>query len=85
VLPGTIPTNINRQVQAGEGVTESIVGAAPLKKLGDCEDIAAAVTYLASDERSGLRGTLFVVAALTWLVDQGMIMLGVESAGVEEL
>ena len=47
VLPGTIPTDINRDILAGVGVTDAIVAATPLKSLGTCEDIASAVLYMA--------------------------------------
>jgi len=61
VLPGTIPTDINEDILAGPGVTDSIIDATPLKSLGDCDDIASATLYLASDEAKWITGTLMVV------------------------
>jgi NAD(P)-dependent dehydrogenase (short-subunit alcohol dehydrogenase family) len=61
VLPGTIPTDINRDVLAAPGVTDAIINATPLKSLGTCEDIASAVLYLAGDQARWVTGTLLVV------------------------
>jgi NAD(P)-dependent dehydrogenase (short-subunit alcohol dehydrogenase family) len=61
VLPGTIPTDINEDVLARPGVTEGIIEATPLKALGRCDDIAAAVLYLAGDQARWITGTLLVV------------------------
>ena len=61
VLPGTIPTDINRDVLAGPGVTDAIVSATPLKSLGGCDDVAAATLYLAGDEAKWVTGALLVV------------------------
>ncbi len=61
VLPGTVPTDINRDVLATPGVSEAIVEATPLKSLGAPQDIAAAVLYLAGDEAKWVTGTLLVV------------------------
>jgi NAD(P)-dependent dehydrogenase (short-subunit alcohol dehydrogenase family) len=61
VLPGTIPTDINRDVLAGEGVTDAILAATPLKSFGEPQDVATAVLYLASDEAKWVTGTLMVV------------------------
>jgi len=61
VLPGTIPTDINEDVLARPGVTESIVQHTPLKCLGECRDIAGATLFLAGDEAKWITGTLMVV------------------------
>jgi len=61
VLPGTIPTDINENILAGDGVTDSIIDATPLKSLGDCNDIASAALYLASQEAKWVTGSLMVV------------------------
>ena len=61
VLPGTVPTDINRDVLAEPGVAESIVEATPLKRLGDTSDVSSAVLYLAGPEASWITGSLFVV------------------------
>ena len=61
VLPGTIPTDINENILAGDGVTQSIIDATPLKTLGDCDDIASATLYLAGTDAKWITGTLLVV------------------------
>jgi L-rhamnose 1-dehydrogenase len=61
VLPGTIPTDINRDVLAAPGVADAIINATPLKSLGEPKDIAAAVLYLASEDAKWVTGTLLVV------------------------
>ena len=61
VLPGTIETDINRNVLAQEGVTRSIVEATPLGRLGLVDDVAHAVVYLMSDESAWVTGALLAV------------------------
>ncbi len=61
VLPGTIPTDINRDVLAEPGVADGIIEKTPLKSLGDCRDISSAVLFLASDEAKWITGALLVV------------------------
>lgn len=61
VLPGTIETDINREILAGDGVEEAIVRATPLKRLGDPAHIAEAVIYFASDASGWTTGALLAV------------------------
>lgn len=61
VLPGTIETDINRDILAGEGVARSIVAATPLGRLGDVDDVAHAVVYFMSDESRWVTGALLAV------------------------
>jgi len=61
VLPGTIETDINRDILAQPGATESIVDATPLKSLGLPEHIAEAVIYFASDQSGWTTGALLPV------------------------
>ena len=61
ILPGTIETDLNREVLADEAVRTGIVEATPLKRLGSGEDVAALVVYLMSDESSWVTGTLLPV------------------------
>jgi NAD(P)-dependent dehydrogenase (short-subunit alcohol dehydrogenase family) len=61
VLPGTIPTDINEDILAGDGVTDAIIDMTPLKSLGRPDDVAHATLYLASDEAKWITGTLLVV------------------------
>lgn len=61
VLPGTIETDINRDILNQPGARDSIVEATPLRSLGEPEDIAGAVVLLASDESKWTTGTFIVV------------------------
>lgn len=61
VLPGTIETDINRDILARDGVAASIAAATPLGRLGDVDDIAHAVVYFMSDESRWVTGTLLAV------------------------
>jgi NAD(P)-dependent dehydrogenase (short-subunit alcohol dehydrogenase family) len=61
VLPGTIRTDINRDVLADERVVRSITQATPLGSLGDVDDVAHAVVYFMSDESRWVTGALLAV------------------------
>lgn len=61
VLPGTIETDINRDMLADEGVARSIVEATPLGCLGDVDDVAHAVVYFMSDESRWVTGALLAI------------------------
>ena len=61
VLPGTIATDINREILAQPGATEAIIEATPLKSLGLPQHVAEAVIYLASDEAGWTTGALLPV------------------------
>lgn len=61
VLPGTVPTDINRDVLSQPGATKSIEDRTPLKSLGRPEDVAAAVLYLAGEDAQWVTGSLLVV------------------------
>jgi NAD(P)-dependent dehydrogenase (short-subunit alcohol dehydrogenase family) len=61
VLPGTIETDINREVLAPEGAVEAITGLTPLGSLGDVDDVGQAVVFLLSDEAAWVTGALLAV------------------------
>jgi NAD(P)-dependent dehydrogenase (short-subunit alcohol dehydrogenase family) len=61
VLPGTIRTDINRDILADERVVRSITQATPLGSLGDVDDVAHAVVYFMSDESRWVTGALLAV------------------------
>ena len=61
ILPGTIETDINREVLRGEGVRRGIELATPLNRLGDVDDIAYATVYFMSDESRWVTGSLLVI------------------------
>jgi NAD(P)-dependent dehydrogenase (short-subunit alcohol dehydrogenase family) len=61
VLPGTIETDINREVLAAAGAIEAITDITPLGCLGDVDDIGQAAVYFMSDEAKWVTGTLLAV------------------------
>ena len=61
VLPGTIKTDINRDILADERVVRSITQATPLGSLGTVDDVAHAVVYFMSDESRWVTGALLAV------------------------
>jgi NAD(P)-dependent dehydrogenase (short-subunit alcohol dehydrogenase family) len=62
VLPGTVLTDMNRdRLTADTKLREAIVGATPLGRLGNPEDILGAVLYLASDEAPWTTGAILPV------------------------
>lgn len=61
VAPGTIETDINRQMLKDPQYRAEKTALVPIGRLGVPEDIAAAVNYLASDEASFVTGSTIVV------------------------
>jgi NAD(P)-dependent dehydrogenase (short-subunit alcohol dehydrogenase family) len=60
VAPGLIKTDFARALWEGEGA-ERVAKAYPLKRLGEPEDVAAAVAYLASEASSWVTGQTLVL------------------------
>jgi 3-oxoacyl-[acyl-carrier protein] reductase len=67
VAPGPIATELFSQANpSGSPKTETILKSVPLGRMGQPEDVANAVTFLASDEAGFITGqTLFVCGGLT--------------------
>ena len=59
VAPGFIDTEMARAVPAK--VLERMVGATPVRRLGDVRDVANAYVFLASDQASYINGTVLSV------------------------
>ncbi len=59
VAPGLIDTDMTKGIS--EGAHEEWVAKIPLKRLGTPDDIASAVTFLASDEASYITGQVLAV------------------------
>jgi NAD(P)-dependent dehydrogenase (short-subunit alcohol dehydrogenase family) len=61
VLPGAIETDMYRQVNNTEEAQSFITGLHALKRVGQPEELARAVLYLASDDSSFVTGTATLV------------------------
>jgi len=61
ILPGTVETDINREALADPALRETLTARTPLRRLGQPEDIAGPVVFLASDDASYCTATLLVV------------------------
>jgi NAD(P)-dependent dehydrogenase (short-subunit alcohol dehydrogenase family) len=62
VAPGPVATEAFADVLGTEGQHEAIASTIPLGRMGEPDDIAAAVLYLASDAASWVTGQLILVA-----------------------
>lgn len=61
VLPGTVETDVNRHILAETGVREYWEKRAPLRRLGEPEDIAGPALFFASDDSEWCTGSMLVV------------------------
>ena len=61
ILPGTIETDINRDILNSDNVRQSIEDATPLGCLGETDDVAHAVVYFMSDESKWVTGALLPI------------------------
>jgi NAD(P)-dependent dehydrogenase (short-subunit alcohol dehydrogenase family) len=61
VAPGLIATETSRLLWEGEGRRERLAAARPLGRLGEVEDVAAAVAFLLSDESDWVTGAVLTV------------------------
>jgi glucose 1-dehydrogenase len=66
VAPGAIKTNINKSAWSDPVAAEALLKLIPYGRIGEPEDIAKAVVWLASDESDYVTGTtLFVDGGMT--------------------
>lgn len=61
VLPGTVETDINREILADPEVRDYWSKRAPLGRLGQPEDVAGPVLFFASDDSAWCTGSMLVV------------------------
>jgi len=67
VAPGAISTPINKKLLENQEQLNNLLDNIPLKKLGTPEDVAAVVSFLASDDAAYVTGsTYFVDGGLTY-------------------
>ena len=67
VAPGAIRTPINRALLADPAKVDALLAQIPAGRMGDPEDVAGAVVFLAGDDARYITGTtLFVDGGLMW-------------------
>jgi glucose 1-dehydrogenase len=67
VAPGAIRTPINRALLADQAKVDALLAQIPAGRMGDPEDVAGAVVFLAGDDARYVTGTtLFVDGGLMW-------------------
>jgi NAD(P)-dependent dehydrogenase (short-subunit alcohol dehydrogenase family) len=72
VSPGVIETGINRDTLADEDIRQRTIDLTPWGRLGRPEDIAAALTFLASDDADYITGAdLIVDGAMSSTINWG--------------
>ncbi|HEX7006179.1 MAG TPA: SDR family oxidoreductase, partial [Alphaproteobacteria bacterium] len=74
VAPGAIATDINRAAWQTEAAREELLTLIPYGRVGDAEEVARAVLWLASDESDYVTGA-------TLVIDGGMMLYPGFAAG----
>ncbi|MCM3784552.1 SDR family oxidoreductase [Neobacillus mesonae] len=67
VHPGGIDTQMTRDTFTTEEAKQAVVNAVPLKRLGQPEDVANLVLFLASDDSSYITGTAQIIDGGIWV------------------
>ena len=66
VAPGAIMTEMNREIKENKEEMERIIKKIPMARIGDADEVANIVIFLASDKASYVTGaTFFVDGGLT--------------------
>ena len=61
VAPGAIETNMNRELEENKELLQKVLNQIPIKRIGNPEEVANVVEFLASDKASYVTGTTFYV------------------------
>jgi dehydrogenase/reductase SDR family protein 4 len=61
VAPGTIRTDMIRELVTRPGFIDGITRATPLRRIGDADDVAAAVIFLASEAARHITGQVLTI------------------------
>jgi glucose 1-dehydrogenase len=61
VAPGAIEINMNRKLKENKDMLDKVLNQIPIKRIGNPEEVANVVEFLASDKASHVTGTTFYV------------------------
>jgi glucose 1-dehydrogenase len=61
VAPGAIETNMNRELKENKEMLDKVLDQIPVRRIGNPEEVANVVEFLASDKASYVTGTTFYV------------------------
>jgi glucose 1-dehydrogenase len=61
VAPGAIETNMNLELKENRELLDKVLNQIPVKRIGNPEEVANVVEFLASDKASYVTGTTFYV------------------------
>src|ERR1041384_8147613 len=61
VAPGAIETNMNKELKENKDMLERVLAQIPVKRIGNPEEVANVVEFLASEKASYVTGTTFYV------------------------
>jgi len=61
VAPGAIETNMNKELKENKDMLKRVLAQIPVKRIGNSEEVANVVEFLASDKASYVTGTTFYV------------------------
>ena len=61
VAPGAIETNMNLELKENRELLDKVLNQIPIKRIGNPEEVANVVEFLASDKPSYVTGTTFYV------------------------
>jgi glucose 1-dehydrogenase len=61
VAPGAIETNMNKELKENKDMLKRVLAQIPVKRIGNPEEVANVVEFLASDKASYVTGTTFYV------------------------
>jgi glucose 1-dehydrogenase len=61
VAPGAIGTSMNRELKENKDMFDKVLNQIPIKRIGNPEEVANVVEFLASDKASYVTGTTFYV------------------------
>jgi glucose 1-dehydrogenase len=61
VAPGAIETDMNRELKENKEMLDKVLDQIPVRRIGNPEEVANVVEFLASDKASYVTGTTFYV------------------------